>query len=795
MTPTKLAALLVATLATSLASAQSQTLFSFPFNEGTGTTFTDTAQGLQGTFGPLVLDPGNDTVGLVDDSPSGLLGDRSLTNLNRGFLIADDSASKVLNITNGPITMEAWVKKNGNVANTTEGVVSYGSSFKMGFRTSGIMVFTLLGRVDITSTMTRQLPFDEWVHIASVWQPGVGVTFYVGSNSLFSATNRFVANTTATAVPPFHNNLSIGNEGIANPLVGSFDRVRIHQAILTEAELDNDPLNPKPNYASTKVSYDFNETDLPALNSVGPALPASNAVTQLAPLFGPVWTNGVTGNPSDYALYFDGGRRALFVDSPSSPAITLGPDTTGTNGDYTVQAWVKLPLGFEPTTRMIMFQYQANPSFAFSINTGRRLHTTTLGKDDVVSGAQVPNDNQWHHVAAVHQNGVEMRFYVDGILLSRMPYIRGPGLQTTYNLTAGGAASLTANPFVGTLDRISLTKGALTPTQFDIPGFVPPPVTPGDITSKLVLHLKLDATSGFAALDSSGGNHTGTLINFTNVDNSQWTNGRSGGAVRFVTNAVAITNSPRINVPNPTGAFNFATNGTARTNSTFSVAAWIYANANPPQIQGAGVVAHGFGPEQFALDMLNGNNLRFVVRNAAGTAVEVLTIQNNNNLRLTNRWIHLVGVFDGANPTNGLRLYFDGLLANANESPVSVFNKQYDVTVGAREFNNTSGYTQVFNGVVDDVRLYDRALTPADVATLYQSVDVARLELLASGGSGTLSWLTTPTNYIPQVATALTAPSTVWTDLPGTPVTNGFNITFPVSLDSSNAFYRLRNTP
>ena len=793
---TLLAALLSLVLTSSLTPAHGQTLFSFPFNEGgTNTTFTDTAQGLQGTFGAVVLDPLIDTVALTNDSPSGLPGDGSFYNSGKGFLVADDSASQVLNITNGPITMEAWVKKNGNVANTTEGVVSYGSSFKMGFRTSGIMVFTLLGRVDITSTMTRQLPFDEWVHIATVWQPGVGVTFYVGSNSLFSATNRFVASTTTPAVPVSHNILSIGNEGFANPLVASFDRVRIHQALLTEAELDSDPLSPKPNFASTKVSYDFNEAVFPSTNSVGPALPASSAGPLLPTLTGPTWTNGVTSNPNDHALFFNGSQRALFLDSSSAPQISLGSDTTGTNGDYTLQAWVKLPLGFEPTVRMVMFQYQANPSFAFSINTGRRLHTTTLGKDDVVSGAQVPNDNQWHHVAAVHQNGTEVRFYIDGILLSRMPYIRGPGLQTTYNLTIGGAAAITANRFIGTLDRISLTKGALTPTQFDIPGFVPPPAAPGDITSKLVLHLKLDETGGLTAADSSGGNHTGTLNNFTNTDNSQWTAGRIGGGLQFVTNAVAITNSPRVNVPDPTGAFNFATNGTTRTTSAFTVAAWIYGSANPPQIQGAGVVAHGFGPEQFALDMLNGNNLRFVVRNAAGAAVEVLTIQNNNNLRLTNRWIHLVGVFDGDRPTNGLRLYFDGLLANATESPVTVFNKQYDVTVGAREFNSTSGYTQVFRGLVDDVRLYDRAFTPADVLALYQDADAVRLALLANGANGMLSWPNNGTNYVPQVASTLAEPSPIWTDLPGTPTTNGYALNLPVSLTPTNGFYRLRSSP
>jgi hypothetical protein len=791
MTPSKLLALLLLAVSPVI-SARGQTVFNFPFNEGgTNTTTTDSAQGLQAKFGAVILDPAVDSVALTNISPSGVLGDGAFFNLGKGFLLANDS-TKALAITNGPITMEAWIRKNGDFANTTEGVVSYGGTYKMGFRTSGIMVFTLLGKVDITSTMTAKLPFDEWVHIATVWQPGVGVTFYVGSNSMFAATNKFVANTNTTAISPLHNYLSMGNEGFANPLVGSFDRIRIHNAALSQAELDEDPLNPKTNYASTIVSYDFNEADFPCANSAPPALSASSGVSQIPELTGPIWTNGVTSDPNDLALRFDGARRIVFLDSSSAPQITLGPDVSGTNGDYTLQAWVKLPLGFEPTARMIMFTYQANPSFSFSINTGRRLHTTTLGKDDVVSGAQVPNDNQWHHVAAVHQNGVEVRFYIDGVLLSRMPYIRGPGAQATYQFTAGGASSITGNPFVGTLDRISLTKGALTPSQLDLLGLVPADPAPsiGDTTSGLVLHLKMDETNGFTAKDSVGG-HNGSLINFTNVDNSQWLAGRAGGSLRFLTNAgVAVTNSTRVNVPDPTGAFNFSTNGTTRTNSAFSVAAWIYAGSS--QIQGAGIVAHGFGPEQFAMDALSGSNLRFVIRNPAGIAVEVLTIANNNNLRVTNRWIHLVGVFDGARATNGLRIYIDGFLANANDAPVAVFNKDYDVTIGAREFNSTSGYTQAFQGLIDDVRLYNRALSAADVATLFSEADIPRLSILANGN---LSWPVTSTNFVPQFASSLLISNTVWTDLPGTATTNGYNKTQPVSLNSSNEFYRLSIAP
>lgn len=85
---------------------QAEPLLNFPFNEGTGYTTTDTVHGLVGMLG-APLNPATDTVMLMDTSPSGLPGDRCITNVGNGFLLADDAAERVLEITNGPITMEA----------------------------------------------------------------------------------------------------------------------------------------------------------------------------------------------------------------------------------------------------------------------------------------------------------------------------------------------------------------------------------------------------------------------------------------------------------------------------------------------------------------------------------------------------------------------------------------------------------------------------------------------------------------------------------------------------------------
>jgi hypothetical protein len=181
----------------------------------------------------------------------------------------------------------------------------------------------------------------------------------------------------------------------------------------------------------------------------------------------PAWTNDTpVGQPGDFALAFNGAARVSIPDTNH----LIGPNLI--NGDYTLETWLKLPLGFSPATRMVMFQYEGFPGFSFSINTGRTLHTTAFTIKDINSTAVVPNDNAWHHAAVVHENGVEMRFYLDGVLASTIAYTNGLGSRSNYSLTIGGASS-GANLFTGTLDRIRYTPYALSPTQFDFPAAPP----------------------------------------------------------------------------------------------------------------------------------------------------------------------------------------------------------------------------------------------------------------------------------------------------------------------------------
>ncbi|MBI3179764.1 MAG: LamG domain-containing protein [Deltaproteobacteria bacterium] len=77
----------------------------------------------------------------------------------------------------------------------------------------------------------------------------------------------------------------------------------------------------------------------------------------------------------------------------------------------------------------------------------------------------------------------------------------------------------------------------------------------------------------------------------------------------------------------------------------------------------------------------------------------------------TNAWVHLGVTWDGTRK----RLYVNGvLLADRATEPNDA--DDHDILIGADENSGVAGF--YFGGSIDEVRIYDRALTPAEVAIL-----------------------------------------------------------------------------
>ncbi|MBL9127833.1 MAG: LamG domain-containing protein [Verrucomicrobiales bacterium] len=449
--------LFVGWIAASTASAQ-ETLAEFKFDEGSGATTKSPTNSLTGSLG-LPSNPDAIPVSTTD-SPSGKAGDRAVQLANGAFLVVDDSPSPLLNLTTSPLTLEGWVKRDSTSTTTYEGIMGYGGAYKLGLQSSQI-IFTLFGVVDIGSGLT--LPNDEWHHVAAAWEPGVGVTFYLDGASSFVEETR--------AVGPFLNTfLNLGAERLGNAILGSIDRLRIHKALLGPEELDSVAATPKGPLPTTLVAYGFDEAAMPYQNAASTApRPTVTGDEFLSKRVAPLWdTDTPTGSPTDRSLNFTTGGMRVVVPDPNT-AIRL--DT----GDFTVQAWVKF--GAQPGARSVLF-FNNGPGAAFSFSiASRKVFVTTLGILDQPSNAAIPDDGGWHHIACVHENGKEFRFYVDGTLGETIPYTSGVliDVRTDAQFTIGSEPN-GGLPYVGKLDRLTITRGIVAADKLDfraIPGVDP----------------------------------------------------------------------------------------------------------------------------------------------------------------------------------------------------------------------------------------------------------------------------------------------------------------------------------
>lgn len=132
---------------------------------------------------------------------------------------------------------------------------------------------------------------------------------------------------------------------------------------------------------------------------------------------------------------------------------------------------------------------------------------------------------------------------------------------------------------------------------------------------------------------------------------------------------------------------------------------------------GGAVIAKGpgGGGEQFACD-LAGGKYRFFAWNG-GSPNNAFVAQSN--VAPNDTWQHLVGTFDSAQGI--MKLYVNGTQVASTSPPASMISNSHEVSIGARKGSNAAAYDLNLLGKVDEVALYNRALTQAEISAHYNA--------------------------------------------------------------------------
>jgi hypothetical protein len=213
----------------------------------------------------------------------------------------------------------------------------------------------------------------------------------------------------------------------------------------------------------------------------------------------------------------------------------------------------------------------------------------------------------------------------------------------------------------------------------------------------IVGYWKLDETSGTTAVDSSGKGNNGTLVN---MESGDWVTGRINNALNF--DGI----NERVNLPIGS-VINLLTNCT--------IATWVNWSGSGNSWQRIWDFGTGTTYNMFLTPNNDSNNrLRFAITRT-GSSGEQQTNATTPAVFPHDGWHHVAVTIDADNDIHSL--YLDGILVGQN---TSANLKPSDLGNTNRNYLGRSNYTAdpYFNGLLDDVRIYNRVLTPEEIIPL-----------------------------------------------------------------------------
>jgi len=211
-------------------------------------------------------------------------------------------------------------------------------------------------------------------------------------------------------------------------------------------------------------------------------------------------------------------------------------------------------------------------------------------------------------------------------------------------------------------------------------------------TQGLVGFWGMQEGGGLIVHDLSGYNNHGTMIGMDNPSSatSGWTAGRTGKGLSF------------------DGVNDYVEVGNISESTTYTLSAWFNTSSvSPDDLIGHRIITifrSGQTSTKIALFMRNNKaSIQYYTTSAASLSD---TVNSNNGL-----WHSLIATYDGVI----LKLYVDGILKNSATITLTSNVSDSSDIIG-RGITASPGY---FNGLIDDIRIYNRALTAGEVWESY----------------------------------------------------------------------------
>lgn len=236
---------------------------------------------------------------------------------------------------------------------------------------------------------------------------------------------------------------------------------------------------------------------------------------------------------------------------------------------------------------------------------------------------------------------------------------------------------------------------------------------------------KFDEGTGTTVADSSPNGNPATQGGAS----GSWITGKVGNAYQLGGN---------------TSRFELADSTDLQVTGAVTVSAWV----NPTAVSNFGVIAGidqtgGSANDMYSLKTNNSGSdtLRWdVIGSGTNVGLDSTSTLYGTLGNIGDGWVHVVGVYD---PIGFAGLYVNGVLdASTTSVPTSIQSKSTPFQIGQNAAD--SGYP--FNGAVDDIAVYNQALSAAEVAALFNlaseptlNYDAGQADLLFQVFNGSLA--------------------------------------------------------
>jgi hypothetical protein len=395
-------------------------------------------------------------------------------------------------------------------------------------------------------------------------------------------------------------------------------------------------------------------------------------------LSGGTWAAGKRGS----GLSFNGTS-----DKVSGPSITVG-------ASMTISAWIKKT---SSTGQKSFFSNRGGGNVYFGLSGSQVFLYDNAGSPaSIVSGSGAVQFGQWQHVVAT-SNGSTITFYVNGVQVYQTSQARSA---STGTFGIGWDPNIASEYWNGSIDEVRLYSRALTAAE--VAGLYSQGAAQMRAAGKLGLvgYWPFDEGSGTVAGDMSGNQNNGTLSGSTLP---AWAPGKYGKALSFDGSTSYIPISRTVA-------------------DDFTLSAWIKTTQNAAGCGGQwycgqGIIDGEVGGvvSDFGMSVYNG-------KLAFGVGASDITVFSNANVN-TGQWVLVTAT--RVKSTGAMKIYVNGVLDNTGTGGLQSLNAPTTLYIGADANINPSA--SFLNGLIDDVRIYNRALSDTEVLGLYRQNAAAQI--------------------------------------------------------------------